>query len=57
MAISSDFLTVILNLLAFVGLFLSLPFLLLEHFLRGLISYLSLKSRVQLVKVSLEREM
>lgn len=52
---SSDVLTVILNFLA------SVIFILLEQFLGvcggELVSYLSLQSRVQLVKVSLEREM
>lgn len=49
-------LTLILNFLVFV-IFKAAIYITWTLFLGGLISYLSLKSRVQLVKVSLEREM
>lgn len=35
---------------------LNLPFIWFQHFFEGLISYLSLETRGQLVKVSVERE-
>lgn len=56
MAVSSDFLMAILNFLAFV-MFKPAIYITRTILGGGLISYLPLKSRVQLVKVSLEREM
>lgn len=51
----SDFLFLIPNFLAFVAFIPAIY--MVSTFLEGLISYLSLETRVQLVKVSVEREM
>jgi hypothetical protein len=51
----SGFLLLISNFLAFVAFMPAIY--MASTFLEGLISYLSLEARVQLVKVSVEREM